>query len=247
MIPKVIHYVWYGRSPKPADVKRYIQTWKKVMPDYEIVEWNESNLDPSVNRFAAEAYSLGQWAFVSDWARLKILHDAGGIYMDTDVEALRPLDPFLTHGAFTGFENPTMIPTAVMGAVPGHPWIKELLSYYDNRSFVLEDGSWDTLTNVHIITEISRLKYGFVPNGERQILAHDVHIYPPEWFCTPRMVNGEPLIDERVYTIHHFKGSWLPPAKKARRQVVRAARKILGHDIVESLRAIKRTLVNRRS
>lgn len=117
MIPKSIHYCWFGGSPLPDDVKKYIESWKRFCPDYEIRQWNEYNFDVNENQYCSEAYRAKKWAFVSDYARLKILYDNGGIYMDTDVEVVRSLDPLLQYRAFSGFESEHAISTGAMGSI----------------------------------------------------------------------------------------------------------------------------------
>ena len=119
MIPKTIHYIWFGGNPLPEDAKRCIDTWKKYCPDYEIKEWNESNFDVAQNDYIKEAYEAKKWAFVSDYARLKVLVEYGGIYMDTDVEVLKPLDRFLSERAFSGFEDADAIPAGIMACEKG--------------------------------------------------------------------------------------------------------------------------------
>ena len=147
MIPKIIHYCWVGRNPLPDDVRHYIESWKKYCPDYKIIEWNEDNFDIFFNQYAREAYNAKKWAFVSDYIRLSVLNTYGGIYMDTDVEVVKNLDEFLSNKAFSGFESNKYIPTGIMGAEKGNAWIQYLLSYYDNRSFYLDDGTPDLTTN----------------------------------------------------------------------------------------------------
>lgn len=210
------------------------------MPDYEIVEWNEHNLDISANAFAQEAYGAAKWAFVSDWARLKVLFDHGGIYMDTDVQVLRRFDAFLQHRAFTGFETDEFIPTAVMGAEPEHPWIGELLEYYEGRPFLKSDGTMDLRTNVDIITTLGLENHGFVPNGQMQMLKHGVCIYPVEWFCQPKRSGRVRKITANVHAIHHFHGSWLPRGSRFKARVVRIVKDIFGSEGLRCLQKLKR-------
>ena len=135
-IPKIIHYCWFGGNKKPALIKRCIRSWKKYCPDYKIVEWNENNFDIHCIPFCEQAYEAKKWAFVSDYARLKVLLDHGGIYMDTDVQIFKNLDCFLNNEAFSCFENATHIPTALMASAKGNRWMKMLLDDYDNRKFI---------------------------------------------------------------------------------------------------------------
>lgn len=123
-IPKIIHYCWFGGNNKPKSVRTCIDSWKLHCPDYEIIEWNESNFDINSNLYTKQAYDSKKWAFVTDFVRLKVLYDNGGIYMDTDIEVLKPLDIFLYHEAFSGFEWVDRIPTGIIGAKKHNEWIK---------------------------------------------------------------------------------------------------------------------------
>ena len=128
MIPKVIHYCWFGRNELPEKHKEYIATWKKYCPDYEIVEWNEDNFDVSCNQYCAEAYSAKKWAFVSDYARLKIIYDNGGIYFDTDVEVIKNMSPLVFNDiGFLGFQNSMEITTGLGFGVFVNPKVSQSL------------------------------------------------------------------------------------------------------------------------
>lgn len=152
MIPKKIHYCWFGRGEKPALVKKCMASWKKYLPEYELKEWNEDNFDLDLFPFTREAYESRKYAFVTDVVRLYALYNEGGVYMDTDVEVLKPLDSFLHHIAFSGFEDDTQVPTGIMASEKNSIWAKENLDYYHERHFILPDGTWDTTSNVAIIT-----------------------------------------------------------------------------------------------
>ena len=207
-IPKIIHYCWFGRNPEPELMKRCKQSWRQHLPDYEFMLWNEENFDLSSNRFAQEAYTAKKWAFVSDYVRFYALKHFGGIYMDTDVEVLRNLDCFLEHAAFTGYENELFIPTGIIGATKGHPWVEQILSYYQERPFVREDGSLDMVPNTAIITQISEQHFNFDSSKGMQTLKDGVVIYPQEYFCPKSYYDNSIEVTENTYTIHHFSGSW---------------------------------------
>lgn len=166
----------------PELALKCIDSWMKYMPEYELVLWNEDNFDINCNQYVKEAYELKKYAFVTDYVRLYALYYYGGIYMDTDVEVVKPLSGFLNHSAFTGCENENMCVTGIMGAEKGHKWIKDLLSYYDDKSFLLPDGSINNTTNTQIITKITTNKYGWKPKNEHQILKEGLNIYPFEFF-----------------------------------------------------------------
>ena len=154
MIPKIIHYCWFGGNPLPKSAEKCIKSWKKYCPDYEIIEWNESNFDINSNQYVREAYENKKYAFVTDYVRLYAMYNYGGIYMDTDVEVLKPLDCFLDNHAFSGFESSGYIPTGLMASEKEFPLFRELLKYYGNRAFVNPDGSFDTTTNTLVMVII---------------------------------------------------------------------------------------------
>lgn len=205
-IRKVIHYCWFGRGPLPKIAIKCIDSWKKHLPDYSIVRWDENNFDITSNLFAKEAYGQKKFAFVSDYVRLFVLYKYGGIYMDTDVEVVNSLDRFLDNDAFSGFESKRSIPTGIMGAKKGSEIIKTFLDYYENRSFFNEDGTFDTKTNVRIITDICVSK-GFIPNNKFQIFK-GLTLYPKTYFCPLEWNNKRKDFSEETCTIHHFAGSW---------------------------------------
>ena len=163
-IPKIIHYCWFGRNPLPSLAIDCIASWKKYLPEYQIMEWNEDNFPFHEYRFAQEALDARKFAFVSDVCRLYALKKMGGVYMDTDVEVIQSLNPFLSHTAFSGFENDDFVPTGIMASESNGIWVSELLDYYTDRSFVRLDGSFDTVSNTYIITQLM-LEKGFVMNN----------------------------------------------------------------------------------
>lgn len=207
MIPKMIHYVWFGRKQFPELTNKCIESWRKYCPDYKLVLWNEDNFDLNNCRFAKEAYEKGKYAFVSDYVRLKVLYEYGGIYLDTDVEITKKMDEFLTLHAFSGFEDEKNIPTGIMGCEKKNLIFKELLEYYDNRAFIKNDGTYDMVTNVKIITD-RLLKKGFTPNNELQTV-EGFTLYPNDFFCPINPTSGIVNITDNTHAIHHFSGSWL--------------------------------------
>lgn len=206
MIPKTIHYCWFGKNAKPILAEKCIESWKKYCPDYKFIEWNEDNFDINSNQYVSEAYQAKKWAFVTDYVRLWALYNFGGIYMDTDVEVLRPLDPFLHHKAFSGFENSTQISTGIMASEKGFKIFQELLQYYETAHFIMPDGSLDLTTNVVTITN-QMSKHGFRQNNKYQVL-DGYAFYPNNIFCPElnRLHDKEYMKD--TATIHHFAGSW---------------------------------------
>lgn len=212
MIPKKIHYCWFGRGDKPADAIQCIESWRNTLPEYEIVEWNEDNFDIDFNKYVRQAYDARKFAFVSDVARLYALYNQGGIYMDCDVEVVKPLDELLNFETVAGFETSGCISTALIGAVPGSPIISELLEAYSQRSFVRLDGSFDTTTNVDFITDIMK-SYGLILNDKPQTIK-GLTILPWE-YLSPKSVNdGKVYATDNTLAIHHFAGSWLSPTRR---------------------------------
>ena len=225
VIPKIIHYCWFGGAQKPEDVQRYITTRRELCPDYEIKEWNESNFDVTQNDYCREAYEAKKWAFVTDYARLRVLLECGGIYMDADVEVIKPFDDLLEYEAFSGYESTSDIPTGTLAASKGNEWIDMLLRDYDHRHFIGKDGEYDLTTNVAVITRLTKERYGLHLDGERLVFGNGILLLPFDYLCAKDWRTGELYRTEHTYTIHHFAGSWLPPkltrwekwCKKARR------------------------------
>lgn len=213
MIPKIIHYCWFGRNPLPPLAIKCIESWKKYCPDYEIKEWNEDNFDLDLFPYAREAYDNRKFAFVTDVVRLYALYHEGGIYMDTDVEVLRPIDRFLTHHAFSGFENERNVPTGIMASEKGGKWAKDNLEYYTDRHFLFSDGKYDLTTNVTIITNYM-LPLGLKQNNTYQDFSNLITFYPKDYFCPKSYEDGKIYLTENSYTIHHFAGSWVSEEDK---------------------------------
>lgn len=215
MIPKVLHYCWFGRGPLDTLSLKCIDSWKKYCPDYQIKVWNEDNFDIHQNTFVEEAYAERKWAFVTDYVRLYVLYHEGGIYLDADVELVKNLDDLLSlGGVVTGYQDCT-IPAAIMLAEKGNPWIYELLSYYDNRHFCLPDGRLDMIQNDRIITMISIKKCGF-KMWDSEINFGNVLLFPAIYFGPNRKSRDKTktlekqfkLSKKKTYAIHHGNGSW---------------------------------------
>lgn len=208
MIPKVIHYCWFGRGPKNELAVKCIESWKKYLPDYELKEWNEDNFDVNLYPYAKEALETRKFAFVTDVVRLYALYTEGGVYMDTDVEVLKSYDPFLHHIMFSGFETNGYVPTGMMAAEKGSIWAKELLDGYNDRRFVLEDGTFDLTTNTSVITEYMKGK-GLTLNNTYQDFEGLCTMYPSEYFCPKDHRTGQIRCTKNTVCIHHFAGSWI--------------------------------------
>ena len=234
MIPKKIHYCWFGRGAMPELSIKCIDSWKKHLSDYEVKEWNEDNFDLDLYPYAREAYDNRKFAFVTDIVRLYALYTEGGIYMDTDVEVLRPLDEFLHHSAFSGFENSKYVTTGIMGAEKSSQWAKDNLDYYVGKHFVREDGTLDITTNVITITEMMIL-HGLMRENIYQDFPEYVTYYPSDFFSPINITTKSLHLTENTATIHHFAGSWVSSKKNIKYWL----KKILGKKITRTIISIK--------
>lgn len=208
MISKIIHYCWFGGKEKPDSVKQCIESWKQYCPDYEIKEWNESNFDIQANDYCREAYEAKRWAFVADYARLNVLYEYGGIYMDTDVEVVRPFDPLLNRNGFLCFENDDNVSIGTFGVAKHLLLVNDFLQPYKGRHFKRDDGSFDMTTNLKIITQVLVERYGISLNGKEQVLSGDILVLPMEAFIAKSYLTGWIMRDENTYAIHHYSATW---------------------------------------
>lgn len=238
-IPHIIHYCWFGHNPLPPLAQKCIASWRKFLPDYEIKEWNEENFDVNAIPYTSEAYAAKKYAFVSDYARFKILYEQGGLYFDTDVEVIRPLDDIIARGPFMGCERdasgataPAVAPGLGLGVNPGLGLYKEILDFYATQHFQKNaKGSYDTV--VDYTTQIL-CRHGLKDIPGIQHVA-DVWIYPKEYFCPICIDTGKMTISNNTVCIHHYSGSWLKPSQ----QIYRKIRTLLGDKVA---RAISKTI-----
>lgn len=213
VIPKKIHYCWFGRNPIPEKYQKWMESWKKYCPDYEIIEWNEDNYDVTQNEYMYEAYKNKKWGFVPDYARLDIIYKHGGIYLDTDVELVQGLDDLLYQKGFAGFESEDAVALGLgFGAVAGLEIIAKMRDEYNEKHFVNATGELNLVASPVLQTECLK-KYGLELNGEYQVV-EGLTIYPE------KMLSGKSIYTRRVklkdYTraIHHYDGSWLDAKDK---------------------------------
>lgn len=233
MIPKIIHMCWFGRSKKSELALRCINTWKQYCCSYRIIEWNEDNFDISSNEYVFQAYNAKKWAFVTDYVRLYALYNYGGVYMDTDVEVIKPINEFLNNAVFSGFECVDRVPTGIIGAEKGNKLVLELLNYYNDKSFINADGSLNLTTNVKTITDIL-VKHGLVLNNTCQTIS-GMTLYPNDFFCPKNYITGKITITNNTHTIHHYDGSWQTPKTK----LMLTIRRILGQKVWNVLHCVK--------
>ncbi|MEH6947939.1 capsular polysaccharide synthesis protein [Bacillus sp. JJ634] len=236
-IPKIIHYCWFGKSEKPAIVKKCIESWENHLQEYEFIEWNEENFDLTINSYVKEAYEAGKYAFVSDYVRVHSLYYYGGIYLDTDVEVFKSFENLLHHDSFWGFEQENYIATSTIGSKQGNLLIKRFLDSYQGKKFKKEDGSFDDLTNVARITRILE-DIGLEKNGLYQKIDNMGVFYPQTYFSPYDYINCRTFTNEETYAMHHFYKSWLPAKARIKSNIKLIAAKILGGDNIARIRKL---------
>ncbi len=226
MIPKIIHYCWFGRSPLGKLGERCVASWKKFFPDYDIKEWNEDNFDVNCIPYVAEAYQAKKYAFVSDYARMWILYHYGGIYFDTDVEVIRPFGEMLDGDGFMGCENVAqegehlyVAPGLGMACNQGNDLIKQFMEYYHPLHFLNADNTYNLTTVVVHITAVLE-EMGLQPIDSVQEIG-GIKIYPKDYLC-PIDTHGQRLtITERTRSIHHYAATWSTPWKRFKKKLAR--------------------------
>ena len=217
MIPRKIHYCWFGGNELPKLERDCIASWSRVMPDCEIVRWDESNFDFDQCAFSREAHAAGNWAFVSDYARFKILCENGGIFLDTDVELLKPLDELLVLDAFTGFtkDSSFVAPGLVVASEAGGHVVGDAVSRYEAMELLSQRGRIHPQSSPRVLTALLEESYGLVRSGKLQKL-DGMTVFPAEWFDPIDPHTGERKVTAQTHSIHHYSGTWLLPAKKYR-------------------------------
>ena len=219
-VPKVIHYCWFGKCEMPKLAKKCIKSWKKYCPDYEIICWNEENFDLTQNRYMYEAYEAGKWAFVSDVARLIIVYENGGIYLDTDVELIKPIDDLLDSKGFMGVDEKGIVATGLgFGAEKGNEIVGEFLKDYDNISFRLPDGSFDLTPCPDRNTETLKRLGIDTDNTNQNFMGVD--FLPCEYLCPMDYYTGKKTITKNTYSIHHYSASWTSKVTKRTTRIKR--------------------------
>lgn len=237
MIPKKIHYCWFGGKPLPPLAEKCLASWKKNCPDYEIICWDESNYDVTKNRYMREAYESQKWAFVSDYARKDIIYQHGGIYLDIDVEVIKPLDPLLSNKAFMGTEKDGEVSLGLgFGAEPKNEILKEMRDIYNEVSFINLDGSYNLTTCLTYENTVLR-KYGITNINEEQFI-EGIHIYPTDYFCPKAGYGTDINITSNTFSIHHYAASWVPLNRKIRGRVYYTIKRVAGDNVAESIRRI---------
>lgn len=225
MIPKIIHYCWFGRNPLPPMAVKCIESWKRYLPEYEIIQWNEDNFDVNIIPYTQEAYAAKKYAFVSDFARFWILYRYGGLYFDTDVEVIKPMDDIISQGAFMGCEQDSDCPNGItvapglgLGCPPAMSIYEELEKSYGKIHFMNDDNTLNLKTVVEYTTECL-MKHG-LDNVEGVQDVAGLKIYPSRYFCPISVADGKLRITPDTYSIHHYAQSWQSPFRKYARKLV---------------------------
>lgn len=242
MIPKVIHYCWFGRNPLPKLAKKCISSWKKYLPDYEIKEWNEDNFDVNIIPFTEQAYACKKYAFVSDYARFWILYNYGGVYFDTDVEVIKPMDEIIQKGPYMGCENFVIQNNALqvapglgMAAYKEMGFYEDVLAYYRKLPFLV-DGKPNLLTVVKIVTELLYSK-GLISVNETQKI-DGLMIYPADFFAARENALIHVPLTSNSYSIHHYMASWENPYFRIKKKIER----IIGEGLTRRIVSVKKRL-----
>lgn len=243
MIPKIIHYCWFGRNPLPESAKKCINSWRKFFPNYEIKEWNEDNFDVNIIPYTAEAYEAKKYAFVSDYARFWILYHYGGLYFDTDVEVIKPMDDIVERGPFMGIEVaaqginlPAINPGLGLGASPCLFLYKEILDFYLSIHFIKEDGSFNQVTVVSHTTKVLS-GHGLNPSNDLQCVA-DIWVYPRDFFNPLNDLTGRIEQTNNTRSIHWYTRSW-SDSPNWRIKISRWSHRVFGLKLHNFLRIFK--------
>lgn len=212
-IPKVIYYCWFGKGSMPSLAEKCIESWRKYCPQYKIVCINEENFDITQNKYAKQAYEAGKWAFVSDYARLKVLYEQGGVYFDTDVELIKPIDKLIEENGYMGFDDNGVISTGLgFACEKGNEVVGALLADYDDIPFILPDGSYDLTPCPDRNTKVL-LNLGMDINNKNQIFM-GIRMLPEDFLCPMKYYTGKKKITKNTYSIHHFSASWISATAK---------------------------------
>lgn len=260
MIPKIIHYCWFGGNPLPVLAKKCIDSWRKYLPDYEIKEWNEDNFDVKAVKYIEQAYQRKKYAFVSDYARFWILYHHGGIYFDIDVELVKPLQPIIDAGPYMGLETKNFIKTGIftgtdvgvacnpglgMAAEKGMTFLRDMLDFYPSLDFIFPSGAINTKTVVSYTSEML-VKYGYDRSCNDIQDCAGFKIYPREYFCPlVDRETGEVTLFPETYSIHHYAATWVDRKMRWKGKIVDALMKILPLTAVGGIRKIYRAILRK--
>lgn len=241
-IPRKIHYGWFGKKKKSAFIQKCIASWKKYLPDYEIIEWNEDNFDIQGHQFAKEAYDAGKYAFVSDYVRAYVIYHYGGIYFDTDIEVRADFSDRLQDAKFViAFERPHSLMTGFFAAQKGNAVVREILDHYDGRSFYNGDGSMDLTPNPAIFAQ-QAMKFGLELNGQYQEIGDGMRIFPNEVFGGYDVYDMVYTITENTLLVHHYTASWRTVREEIPVKIKKLLLRCFGVDFFRFMRRVKHRL-----
>ncbi|MBO4687407.1 MAG: glycosyl transferase [Clostridiales bacterium] len=228
MIPKKIHYCWFGQK-KTKLAEKCIKSWKKYCPDYELIEWNEETYDiSSAPLYVRQALEAKKWAYATDYIRFQVVYEHGGIYFDADVEVIKNIDDLLENKAFFGVQFDNIVASGLgFGAEKGLPILRELMKNYEDDTYILPDGKTNNMVCTRRDASVFEA-HGFVSDGSEQILDNLTHIYPAEYFCPRACSNGKVRLTENTLTIHWFAVSWMPPKMRFKLGCIRCIRRLPG-------------------
>lgn len=245
MIPPIIHYCWFGGNPLPNSARKYIESWRKHFPGYEIREWNEENFDVNSIAYTRDAYKAGKYAFVSDYARFWILYHHGGVYFDTDVEVIRRMDDIIAKGAFMGFELDnvksekkvlSINPGVGLGAEKGNPIYAEILQGFEKLDYYLPDGTRNPFTMIPMVTKIMKNR-GLVLKDEMQTI-DSITIYPNEYFNPFDDITGVLRKTANTRSIHWYAKTWIEASNPWMVSVKRVLRRVFGTGFVGNVKRL---------
>ena len=249
MIPKKIHYCWFGGNPMPELMQKCVSSWKQFCPEYEIVEWNETNFDVNCCNYAKEAYEAKKWAFVSDYARFWIIYHQGGVYFDTDVEIIRPINDIVERGPFFGCEYgiperlgeycACVAPGLGLAAEAGDAVYRKILDEYEAKHFLRPDGANDLTTVVKYTTDLLK-PMGFSSSCKEIQNVAGIWIYPPEYFCPINYQTSQLQIGKETRTIHHYTSSWHDRTLKGK--IKKMTKNLLGPKLIQLVLHLKRKI-----
>ena len=247
MIPKIIHYCWFGEKPLPESAKRYIRTWEQFLPDYRIIKWNEENFNiQSAPAYVQEAYGAKKYAFVSDYVRVQKVLQYGGIYFDTDVEVVRPFEQFLEgHSLVMGFEGDQTLSTAFFACCKSHPFMEEFEKTYHARHFIQKDGSMDlTVINVGFSRQAGEWGIDLSRNAYQET-GDDIAVYPIAFFSAFDIKNWHISPSSVTCAIHHMDASWVDKRGSIHIAAIKGLQRILGYERYDQLKSFLKTKPNK--
>jgi len=235
-IPKVLHYIWLGGGKFTDKMRQCMDTWKKVCPDYQVIEWNETNFDINANPWVKLAVEQKNWSLASDIMRAWILYENGGIYLDTDVEILKPLDAFLTNDFFMGYESKHWVNTAIIGSVKGHEILNKIMERFNNTPPQIKENT--NLLAVHAYSAIMEMLYKIKPDGKTTIYKNGVGLYRKDYFYPQHYLTHRLKVTKNSHAIHRCSCTWHSKSQARTFKFFRTVRLILGNPIFQIFEGI---------